>query len=339
MNNLIAIHQRTGSFSDQWIEYCEQENIPYKIVDCYENDIIEQLDDCESLMWHFHHTHPKDILFAKQLMFAVEQTGMKTFPDFNTMWHFDDKVGQKYLFESLDAPLVNTYVFYDKQKALEWAKSTVFPKVFKLRGGSGSSNVQLVHSAKEARKRIIKAFGKGYKQRDPISDIKERYRKFKNGKESIKYFLAGFYRLFKNHEYEKVKGRDRGYIYFQDFIPENNFDIRVIVIDRKAFAVKRMVRENDFRASGSGVLKYDKKLFSDEIIRLAQTYASKLNMKSFAVDFVIQNNEPLIVEISYGFPNKNFIDGCKGYWDQDLKFHTGVFNPYEWMVKSVLNTG
>src|SRR5690606_21537992 len=120
--------------------YCKENNISYKIVDVYKSDIISQLEDCTGLMWHFHQGNPKDILFAKQLIFSLQQAGKKVFPDFNTAWHFDDKVGQKYLFESLKIPHVPSFVFYDKREALEWASSTNYPLVFKLRGGAGSAN-------------------------------------------------------------------------------------------------------------------------------------------------------------------------------------------------------
>ena len=93
----IAICHHPSSFSDRWIEYCKTSNIDYKIVNCYKNDIIGQVSDCDAFMWHFHHTDPKDSLFAKQLIYALSNSGKIVFPDFNTMWHFDDKVGQKYL--------------------------------------------------------------------------------------------------------------------------------------------------------------------------------------------------------------------------------------------------
>ena len=72
------------------------------------------------------------------------------FPNFNTAWHFDDKVGQKYLLEAIDAPLVPSYVFYSKEMALKWLEQTQFPKVFKLRGGAGSANVKLVQDEKRS---------------------------------------------------------------------------------------------------------------------------------------------------------------------------------------------
>ena len=112
----IGIHHTKGLFSEHWIDYCKAEQIPYKLVNCYANDIIEQLADCDALMWHFHHASPKDFLFAKQLLYSLQASGKKVFPDYNTIWHFDDKVGQKYLLEAIDAPLAPSYVFYRKKR-------------------------------------------------------------------------------------------------------------------------------------------------------------------------------------------------------------------------------
>ena len=95
----IAIHHTPGSFSDRWISYCNDNNIEFKIVNCYDNDIVSQLDDCNALMWHHHHGNYKDVLFAKQLLYSLQVSGKKCFLIFNTTWHFDDKVGQKYLLE------------------------------------------------------------------------------------------------------------------------------------------------------------------------------------------------------------------------------------------------
>ena len=115
-------------------------------------------------MWPHDHGNYNDALFAKQLLYALQMAGKRVFPDFNTTWHFDDKVGQKYLLEAIGAPLVPSYVFYSKREALEWAKQTSFPKVFKLRGGAGSANVRLVRTRSEAYRLISKAFTSGFSQ-------------------------------------------------------------------------------------------------------------------------------------------------------------------------------
>jgi glutathione synthase/RimK-type ligase-like ATP-grasp enzyme len=327
----IAIHHTKGSFSDRWIAYCEKQGIAYKIVDCYKNDIIQQLEDCTALMWHYHHAGAKSFLFAKQLMYAVSAMGKKIFPDFNTAWHFDDKVGQKYLLEGIGAPLVPSYVFYTRQEALEWINNSSFPKVFKLRSGASSANVSLVRTKQDAIRMTNKAFGAGFTQYNGWPNFKERLRKFKKGQTTFFDVCKGFVRIFHHTEFSKVAGREKGYIYFQEFIPNNDSDIRVIVVDKKAFAIKRMVRENDFRASGGGTILYDKELFDTATIQLALDVTQQLNAQCLAFDFVYKDGKPLIIEISYGYANEAY-DPVQGYWDKALNWHEGPLVSQHWMV-------
>lgn len=331
----IAIHNSAGSFSDRWIAYCKGNNIPYKIVNCYDNDIISQLDDCYALMWHHHHTNYKDVLFAKQLLYSLQASGKKVFPDFNTTWHFDDKVGQKYLLESIGAPLVPSYIFYTKKDALNWIETTSFPKVFKLRGGAGAANVKLIKSKKEARNLVKKAFGKGFSQFNRWNNLKERIRRFSEGKDNVLGIIKGIGRLFIPTEFAKMYSREKGYVYFQEFIPNNSFDIRVIVINNKAFAIKRYTRKNDFRASGSGNIVYDRKQIDERCIKIAFEVNKKLNSQCIAYDFVFdENNSPLIIEISYGFAVEPY-DPCPGYWDSSFKWYNGKFNPQGMIIEQI----
>jgi glutathione synthase/RimK-type ligase-like ATP-grasp enzyme len=293
------------------------------------------IKDCDILMWHHNHSDPKDIVFAKQLLFALEHSGIKVFPDFKTAWHFDDKVGQKYLMEALHLPMVPSHVFYSKKEALNWIAQTDFPKVFKLRGGAGSANVQLVKDRKEAKALVGRAFGKGFSQYEPWSNIKERIRKFKEGKGSLKDIGKGIIRFIYPPLYARVRGKERGYVYFQDFIPGNDHDIRVIVIDKKAFAIKRMTRENDFRASGSGKILFEKELFDEKIIRLSFEVAERLDSQCLALDFVFHESKALIVEISFGFTKEPYY-ACPGYWDENLTWHEGAFDAQGWMVEAFL---
>ena len=331
----IAIHHTKGFFSERWITYCETNAINYKLVDCYDSNIISQLNDSDVLMWHFNHKSPKASKFAKQLLFSVQASGKRIFPDYNTMWHFDDKIAQKYLLEALGAPLAPSYVFYDKKEALSWARNTVYPKVFKLRTGAGSDNVCMVKNRNEAVSVIKRSFGRGFKQYKTWGNLCERIRKYRLGKTTLTDVLKGVVRLVYTTEYSRVTGKERGYVYFQDFIPGNDCDIRVVVIGDKAFAIKRMIRENDFRASGSGFILYEKEHFKDEIIRLAFEMTEKLQAQCMAYDFVFFQGRPLILEISYGFAQEGY-DECPGYWDRRLNWHPGAFNPYGWMVEDLL---
>jgi glutathione synthase/RimK-type ligase-like ATP-grasp enzyme len=330
----IAIHHKTDGFSSDWISCCENHGIDYKIVNCYSSDVISQIEGCDAVMWHLNQSNPKDLLFAKELIFSLKVAGKFVFPDFYTSWHFDDKVGQKYLLESVGAPLVPTYVFYDEKEALKWVDSETFPKVHKLRKGAGSSHVRLVNSRREAKAIVKKAFGRGFSLYNAPENLKERWRKFRNGKTGLADVGKGLIRFFYPTKFSKVAGKERGYVYFQDFISGNDSDVRVIVVDDKAFAIKRMVRKNDFRASGSGFIKYEKKNFEEETVQLSLDLAEKLNTQSLAIDFVYKDGKPLIVELSFGYV-KEVYEPCEGYWDRNLNWHEGAFNPQHWMVESI----
>lgn len=336
----IAIHHTDsyGFFSERWINYCINNNIEYKLVCAYDSNIVEQLKDCDAFMWHHSNYNFTDTLFAKQLVASLETRGMKVFPNNNTTWHFDDKVGETYLLQAIDASLVPSYIFYSKSKALEWAKNTNFPKVFKLRGGSGSGNVRLVKSYFQAKKLINRAFGRGFSQFNGWQKLTLRFKEFLNGKESLFGVCKGIVRLFIGDEYSRLQHREKGYVYFQDFIPNNTFDIRICVVDNKAFALKRMCRENDFRASGGGRIIYDKNQIDERCVKIAFDVNDKLKTQSIAFDFVFdENNNPLIVEISYGY-SANAYDACEGYWTKDMQWHAGNnFDFCGWMVESLIS--
>lgn len=336
----IGIHHRDkkGFFSERWIEFCKNNNIPYKVVNAYDSNIIEQLEDCDAFMWHHSNYDYRDALFANKLIFSLQQAGKKVFPNFNTTWHFDDKVGEMYLLQAIGAPLVPSYIFYTKEDALKWANETTFPKVFKLRGGSGSSNVKLVKNKRSAIKLIKKSFGSGFSQYDKISRLRDRYKSYKEGKDTFWGVCKSFARLFISTEYSKMYAKERGYAYFQEFIPNNKFDLRIVVVAGKAFAIKRMCREDDFRASGSGKLIYDKEQIDTRCVKISLETSKKLYTQSCAYDFVFdENNNPLIVEISYGFVSYAY-DKCEGYWDEDMVWHKGEkFDFCGWMVEELIS--
>lgn len=333
---MIAIHNSKYGFHPRWMEYLKLRKIPFKVVNCHSSSIIEDLSDCNILLWHFFHSSEKDILCAKEILYSIQAQGKLVFPNFDTCWHFDDKIAQKYLLEAIEAPLIKSNVFYSKEEALTWIKSTSFPKVFKLRGGASSSNVRLINNRDEAIKVVKKAFGRGFSQYDSLFYLNERWRRYLKKEVGIKDFFKGIIRLLVKPKYAEIKGREKGYVYFQDFIPNNSSDIRVIVISNKAFAIKRYVREGDFRASGSGVFKYEKKEFDERCIEISFETTKKIGAQCLAFDFVFNKEEPEIVEISYGFSAPAY-DDCEGYWDDKLHWHEGKFNPYGWIIESLIN--
>lgn len=333
---MIAIHTDSGAFAAAWISLCEENNIPFKAVDCFSSNIIADLQGCRALMWHWEHHDYRAALFARQLIASAEEMGLHVFPSSSTCWHYDDKVGQKYLLEAVGAPVIPSHVFYDEKAGLSWLEETSFPVVWKLRGGAGSRNVKLVRTLTEARRIVRKSFRGGW--RTPRShDLRERWGRFRRepGVGNFVNIGRGVVRAVRPHEKYRKQDAEKHYVYFQEFIPNNDHDIRVVVIGDRAFAIKRMVRDGDFRASGSGMIVHDPDQIPEETLRIAFEVTHSIDSQCCAFDFVQLDGKWQIIEISYAFSAAGYRN-CPGYWNRKLQWQPGSFRPEQFMIEDVL---
>lgn len=335
---MIAIHDKPGSFSDRWIEYCRSNGIAHRIVNCFSTDIMTQLRGCSALMWEWENLAQADVLAGERVTRSAEAMGLRVFPDSATCWHYDDKVAQKYLLEAVGAEMVPSYAFYSLESALEWVERTEFPKVFKLARGSGSLNVFLLKSRDEARKICRQAFGPGFKAIAGLAgDFSTRMRKHRRKGDLIPLLKRLPKTLATVVRYNRTIAREKGYAYFQDFIPNNTTDTRVTIIGDRAFAFTRGVRPNDFRASGSGDISYDMSKIDPRCVQIAFETVRRLKTQSLAFDFVkMPSGQPLIVEISYCYL-ADAVHACPGHWDGRLNWHEGPMWPQDAILIDLLN--
>lgn len=336
----IAIHNRTGSFSDRWILYCKENNIFYVLVDCLDSDIIFKLKTYKitHLLWHVNHSSVNELMIFSSILNAADNMNIRTFPNFNTRWHFDDKIAQKYLLESIDAPLVESYIFYDIQNAKKFIKEANFPIVAKLKRGAGASNVELLKNKKEATKYIHQMFNIGKKSiPDTFENYNQKLRLAKKIKNPLQLLKKTINFIFKNKREQLISNPEKGYVYFQKFLPNNLFDIRIIVIGEIAFGLIRHNRKNDFRASGSGQIDFSSSNIDINTIKIAFEINENLKAQTIAFDFIYDNKTPKITEISFGFSMHSY-DACEGYWKKDLTFIKGFFNPQNIMMEELLKS-
>ncbi|HEU4400588.1 MAG TPA: hypothetical protein VFT43_00650 [Candidatus Polarisedimenticolia bacterium] len=333
----LALHNREGGFSNRWRAYCEEHDIPYRLVDCLASDILGQLAAVDGLLWHWVHQDAREQLVARHVIMAAEAMGLVVFPSTPTCWHFDDKVAQKYLLEAVGAPLAPTRVFYERAAALAWIEGASFPQVFKLRKGAGSGNVRLVRNVREARALVDRAFAEGFQ---PVpayhQDVRKRYRAARQRGDLLGAVKRMPRTLINIRQLNRELGRETGYVYFQDFIAGATFDTRVTVIGDRAFAFTRNVRPGDFRASGSGRISYDLERINMQCVQIAFEVARKIGSQSLAFDFVLlEGRTPLIVEVSYCYDPKA-VYNCAGHWDRRLSWHEGHVWPQDAILADLL---
>jgi glutathione synthase/RimK-type ligase-like ATP-grasp enzyme len=281
-----------------------------------------------------HYDKPKQI--ALTIIPIIEQEmKIPCFPDWKTSWHFDDKIRQYFLLKQHGFPVVESYIYWRKEEALRWLEAARMPLVFKLKCGAGSSNVGLVIQKSEARQLISKMFDKGIHSGKIVNGnslyTKEffTYKKLRRRVGDILGKIRG--------EYEPLYWQiEKDYVFFQRFLPNNQFDTRVSIIGDRAFAFRRFNRENDFRASGSGNIDYDISKIDRRSLEIAFRISKELGFQSMSYDFLMNEKKELeICEISYTYVDYAVYD-CPGFWDKDLNWQEGHFWPQYCQLVDVL---
>ena len=332
------IFNHPGSWTNVWIDYCEKTGLSYEIVDCYQPDIINNLGNFNYLIWHVNNYVLQDMMIGRSILNAAKTKGLKTFPDFNTAWHFDDKIAETYLLQVAEAPIPDSWMFYLLDDCLHWLNNYArYPLVAKLRCGAGSNNVKLLKSKKEAIKYSKQLFKTGFNTYPSLLfKTKSQFLSsgswdiMKNRIKKIPVFLQTLSRA-------KMFPKERGYVFFQEFIPNDGYDLKIVVIGNKLSFIGRKIRKGDFRASGGGDLFYDRSLVTQNVIESAFSTSEKLGFQCMGYDYVIdnKNGEAKIIEISYGFSHIALLQSG-GYFDRNGKWFDEPLNAPEEILKNLL---
>ena len=310
-----------------YLDILDYNNIPYIQVDSSEADLWAKLEGIDYFIFKWGHDHHSRQL-AESILPVLETAGVKCFPNYSTCWHYDDKVKQFLLLNKSGFPAVDSYVFWDKGKAIEWIENhNEFPLVFKLRGGAGSLSVFLVKSKSKAKKLIKRMFGKGFSQNTVTLNHLSKTLNF-NLKKIYRDYAINFRNKYLKREKQAYWLRHKNYVYFQRFMPNNQWDTRVTTAGLRAHAFRRFNRPNDFRASGSNKWDITPENIDIRMIRIALDISQHFGFQSMAYDFVYdENREPRIVEMSYLYGGAGYPDFMNGYWDKQLNWHEGRFWP------------
>jgi glutathione synthase/RimK-type ligase-like ATP-grasp enzyme len=340
---IVGIHpDRIGqeSYSERWTVFLEKRGIGVSQLNLLADDALAQAGKCDGVMWRWAH-NPRDKQSASRILYTIEHfLGIPVYPQSRTSWHFDEKVAQFYILQAIKAPIPQTWLFWNRDEALCWAHNAPYPVVFKLSVGAGSANVIPVKSKEHAIKLINRAFRHGffpYKMnayRHPLmpKSMPELKSLVRRSAEGLRYALLDDYPmlhpLFWKPEY--------GYLYFQEFLPGNAFDTRVATIGKRAFGFRRLNRLGDFRASGSGLIEYERQKIDICCVEIAFRISSQCGFQTMAYDFLYRKNEPVITEMSYAYAD-SAVHNCPGYWDDALNWHDGQMWPEEAQVEDFIN--
>ncbi len=325
---LIGLHKDQHGRVDPYLQIYEQildhNGIKHLRLEASQPDFWEIVAKLDLILFHWVYID-RDHQMAETLIPIIEkEMGKRCFPDWNTFWHYNDKIKQYYLLKQHNFPVVKSHIFWDERKAYRWIDSAKFPLVFKLSRGAFSQDVILIKDKKTAKVLISQMFDKGLIPGSlPASGypkLSDGYRKFRNFAWIYKQKLLGKYIHLKWE-------REKGYVFFQNFLPANPFTTRVTVIGDRAFVFNIKTGENDFRAYDMQQISFDLNAIDLECVKIAFNISNKLRFQCMAYDFLFdQYKNPLVCEMGYTSYALD-IYSCPGYFDTALNWHTGHFWP------------
>ncbi|MDZ4204287.1 MAG: hypothetical protein U1C46_05655 [Bacteroidales bacterium] len=327
---------RVSTFAQKYADILSFNKIGSSFLDIDQLNFWEQVAGLDFLIYQWGQWD-YDRQIAQTVLPIVENEYKVTcFPDRRTSWHFDDKVAEYYLLRAHGFPMIKSWIFWDREKALSWVETAKYPVVFKLKSGAGSNGVVLVKKPEVARCLINRMFGKGIIPGEIPVKGATQWKDF-NLYKFARHKVGNLQRRMRGEDAERCWVPNKNYALFQQFLPNNDFDTRVTIIGQHAFAFRRFNRDNDFRSSGSGKINYDPAEVDLNHVRKAFEISRTMGFQSMAYDFLYnENGKSEICEISYTYIDQAIFN-CPGHWDSNLNWHSGHYWPQTMILNTLLS--
>lgn len=202
------------------------------------------------------------------------------------------------------------YSYNDAKEILE-KQDIKYPVVLKTATGAGSSGVALAENSEDLMKKIRK-----------MGRILFR---------SIQFTYLAQIRTFCAKIYRKIRGIDviqknppREKMIMQTYIPNLGCDYKVLVFAEKYYILRRLTRDHDFRASGSGRLEFPKELSDIEyqVLDLARKAYQEIDTPLLSVDIAHDGKNCHMIEfqcLNFGPYTLQFSECYYQYVDGEWK--------------------
>ena len=219
--------------------------------------------------------------YIEDILIYLSQKGNTLIPSLNSLKSHENK-GYQELHKKLLGIEAIPANYLGHHKELK-GKDLDFPAVFKFVDGYGSGSVSMVSTKEEAT---------SLSSKKEWAINKFLFRKIRTIiARPVKRYLLG----------KKVKVEDtKDYFHFfrrfvlQRLVPNLQNDYKVLVYHDKYYVLTRYTRPNDFRASGSGLFKFEEA--SEGLLNYAQTLFKQFDEPMMAFDICFDGNDYHLIE-------------------------------------------
>lgn len=289
--------------------FLRNNSISYSILNIHREGWIEEAGKYDLIVWRPFSDPASMYEQYTKISFIEKNLSIRCHPSSDELWSYEDKVRVYFLLSLHNLPVIPTFISFDEQECLDKLNSFEYPLISKANVGSSSFSVRKLNNRISVKRYIHKAFSSGVSTGFP------------------------FY-------------RQKGYVYFQKYVNDAPYDLRIIIIGRKIFGYYRMRPAHDFRASGAGI-QQDAGHLPVEVVKLAFRVKEVMPSTMLAVDFLksASENYHQIIETSINIdiltPGQLWCDGVPGYYTLDneqLEFHPGKLWPQELIMEELINS-
>lgn len=234
--------------------------------------------------------------FIEDVVFALECRGARVVPGFKFLRAHNNKVFMELLRTEWGNAVgdgLNSLCFGSLEEFIQSGRTFKFPVVIKKPEGFKSRGVYLAKTEERLAKKI--------KHLTSSSNFHDRIKDFLR-----EYIHKGF----------QAESQHRRKIVVQNFVPGLRNDWKVLVYGNKYYPLFRETRNNDFRASGSGLLSYKRDL-PDGLLDFVEGLVKYFNVPQLSADIGYDGSGFYVFELQFIYFGTYTIEHSEYYFSRE----------------------
>lgn len=231
--------------------------------------------------------------FIEDVVLGLELQGAKVIPEYKYLRANNNKVFMEILRKQIiNDNSLNARYYGTLEELKKDISKLQFPVVIKTAEGASGSGVYLAHS------------------QDEIISITKKIARTKN----INYELWDYGRGIKHKGYVRDSKYRKKFI-VQEFVPNLKNDWKILIYWDKYFILYRGVRDNDFRASGSGKFIFDNDhLIPSGLFDFAENIFNSFNVPNASFDICYDGRKFYLTEFQLIYFGTTTIEKADSYY-------------------------
>lgn len=160
----LGVIEDPAQYHQHYVAACRELSVSYTVLDLLADDWIERFrrSGCDAfLAWPSCASTMFKEAFDYRLWMLESELGRVVYPTWKECWLTEHKPRLRDWFDAHGLPHARTWVFHDREQALNFARTAALPIVSKTAMGASASGIRVIHTRRELVAVIREAFRRG----------------------------------------------------------------------------------------------------------------------------------------------------------------------------------